>query len=233
MKPLYTEKEFESAKSRQLLPLVCLQCNQTFYKPKHVIQKATRGMKAFPSNFCSRDCSSKNKTKKVECACDHCGKIFMKNKSQIKKTKSNFCCQSCAGKYGTSHKTTGTRSSRLEKWLAVKLSEKFPTLEFHFNRKDAINSELDIYIPTLKLAFELNGPFHYEPIFGQEKLETIKNNDCRKFQACLEKGIELCIIDTSKQKYFKENTCLPFLRIVEDIILLKISTIHKDAWPWT
>jgi len=44
----------------------------------------------------------------------------------------------------------------------------YPDLVIHFNKKDAINSELDIYIPSLKLAFELNGIFHYEPIFGKE-----------------------------------------------------------------
>ena len=83
------------------------------------------------------------------------------------------------------------------------MSIQYPNLEIHYNRKDAINSELDIYIPELELAFELNGIFHYEPIYGAEKLQQIQNNDDRKFQACLEKGISLCIIDTSSLKYFK------------------------------
>ena len=79
----------------------------------------------------------------------------------------------------------------------------FPSLEFHFNRKDTINSELDIYIPSLKIAFELNGIFHYEPIYGPEKLGQINNNDERKMQACIEHGIELCLIDVSTLTYFK------------------------------
>ena len=80
---------------------------------------------------------------------------------------------------------------------------------------------MDIYIPQLKLAFELNGVFHYEPIFGSEKLNQIQNNDGRKFQACLERGIELCIVDTSKLNYFKESNALPYLEIVQKIINYK------------
>lgn len=94
--------------------------------------------------------------------------------------------------------------------------------EFHFNRKDAINAELDIYIPSLKLAFELNGPFHYEPIYESEKLAQIQNNDERKFQACLDKGIELCWIDTSTLKYFKPSNAGKYLDIITEVMNRKI-----------
>lgn len=109
----------------------------------------------------------------------------------------------------------------MEIWLEKNLTELYPQLEIHFNRKDAINSELDIYIPSLKLAFELNGVFHYEPIYGEEKLKQIQSNDNRKFQACLEKGIELCIIDTTPMKYFKEAKARKYLDIVVDILATK------------
>ena len=46
----------------------------------------------------------------------------------------------------------------------------------------------------------------------------LKLNDDRKFQACIETGIELCIIDVSKQKYFKEKTSAPYLQIIAAII---------------
>ena len=106
--------------------------------------------------------------------------------------------------------------------MAKRLPQLYPNLEFHFNRKDAIESELDIYVPSLKLAFELNGIFHYEPIYGEEKLASIKSNDDRKFQACLERGIELCIIDSSRLKYFKDKNVIPFLQIIQDIINRKL-----------
>jgi alpha-amylase/alpha-mannosidase (GH57 family) len=94
----------------------------------------------------------------------------------------------------------------------------YPDLEIHFNHKDIINSELDIYIPSLKIAFELNGIFHYEIIYSSDQLTKIQNNDNRKYQACIDKGISLCVIDTSKQKQFKEKTSKIYLDIITSII---------------
>jgi hypothetical protein len=151
--------------------------------------------------------------------CKECGNLFNSKFSHAR----TFCSQSCAGVYNQTHKTHGTRRSKLEKWLEEQLKLLYPDLEIHCNQKDAIDSELDFYIPSLKLAFELNGIFHYEPIHGNEQLSKIQNNDNRKFQACLEKQIELCIIDSSKQNYFKESNCKPYLDIIVQIINLKKS----------
>jgi hypothetical protein len=138
---------------------------------------------------------------------------------KLGKTAYNFfCSSSCAAIYNNTHKTTGNRKSKLEYYLEKELTLFYPNLEIHYNRKDTINSELDIYIPSLKLAFELNGIFHYEAIYGENKLEQIQNNDKRKFQACSESNIELCIIDSSKLKYFKESNAKPYLDIICDII---------------
>lgn len=156
--------------------------------------------------------SEKRYTKLYSCL--NCDKKFKGRKYEKRK----FCCQSCSGTYNNTHKTHGTRRSKLEKYLEKELIQLYPNLEIHFNRKNAINSELDIYIPSLKLAFELNGIFHYEPIFGEEKLEQIQNNDDRKFQACLQEGIELCIIDSSSLKYFKEQKAKKYLDIICDIL---------------
>lgn len=155
-------------------------------------------------------------------ACMNCKKEFEKTTSHIVHSPNHFCSQSCVATYHNTHKKHGSRRSKLEIWLSEQLPDIFPFLEFHFNRIDAINAELDIYIPLLKLAFELNGLFHYEPIFGPEKLAQIQNNDQRKYQACIEHGIELCLIDVSHQKYFKESTCRPFLEIITGVIQSKI-----------
>lgn len=179
--------------------------------------------------FCSKKCHNKFQKQKHPGAksvnCKECSIAFRKRLSQIKRSKSgnHFCSKSCAAKFNNKNKKTGTRRSKLETWLENNLISKYPNIEFHFNRKDAINSELDIYLPSLNLAFELNGIFHYEPIFGKEKLANIKNNDNRKMQACLERNIELCIIDTSSQKYFKERSSQKFLNIICNIIEQKLS----------
>jgi hypothetical protein len=142
----------------------------------------------------------------------------LKRAKQLKKFPNSFCSSSCAATYNNSHKKYGYRRSKLEKFLEEKLVVLYPSLEFHFNRKDAINSELDIFIPSLSLAFELNGIFHYEPIYGNDQLQSIQNNDKRKFQACLERKIELCIIDTSSLSYFKPANAQKYLDIVCNIV---------------
>ena len=226
---LYTSEEFPKAKSRQKLPLQCKHCGKTFYQGKNRILAIMKGTCHNTGDFCSSTCGNLYYNPPIFVKCEQCGKEFKKIKANISKTKHNFCCHSCACTYSNTHKTKGSRVSKLEIWLQKKLPELHPNLEFHFNRKDAINSELDIYIPSLRLAFELNGIFHYEPIFGGDKLDNIQNNDSRKFAACLEQGIELCIIDTSKQTYFKEKTAMKFLKIIQDIILLRIRSDSDES----
>ena len=170
---------------------------------------------------CSLNCWNKYQiSKKTIIYCTNCNNEFSKSPKEMKKSKSgnHFCSQSCAASYNNKHKKHGTRRSKLEQWLENKLTNQYPNLEIHFNRKDTIGSELDIYIPSLKLAFELNGIFHYEPIYGEDKLNQIQENDSNKFQMCQKQNISFCTIDTSSQKYFKENTSKKYLDIITKII---------------
>jgi hypothetical protein len=150
--------------------------------------------------------------------CLHCDKSFKKFNANIKKTPNNFCSKSCAGTYNSLHKKHGTRRSKLEKYLEEQLILLYPELTILFNKKEIIGSELDIYVPDLNLAFELNGIFHYEPIFGKDKLEKIENNDQLKFKACIENKINLCIIDVSNQKGFSIANSKKYLDIIINII---------------
>lgn len=223
MKILYTDLEYNQAKTSDSLFLECKHCEKPFTLSKKMIKRAfvTKGH-IRKNDYCSNSCSFSSQWPAIIVNCTYCGSSFKKLPCKIKKTKNNFCCQSHAAIWNNSHKTKGTRISKLEKWLAVELLDLYPKLEMHFNKTDAINGELDIYIPSIKLAFELNGIFHYEPIYGEEKLKQIKTNDDRKIQACLERGIEICIIDVSHQKYFKEQTSIVFLNIIRNIVDVKL-----------
>lgn len=178
--------------------------------------------------FCSIQCRWDNKNsgkhEKVEVKCKQCSKLFLKSYRETIRipTPNHFCSHSCSATYQNTHKTTGYRRSKLEKWLEEQLTILYPDLHIDYNKTNAIESELDIYIPSLKLAVELNGIFHYEPIYGVEKLASIQNNDNRKFQACLERNIELVIIDSSSLKYFKPKHIQKYLDMILSIIDLKL-----------
>lgn len=176
--------------------------------PKHEYENSGKSLRSKHNGGCyccnkdKLDYLNKNADKlKIKTKCLYCGKEFKRHKSHIARSKHQFCSHSCSAFYTNPTRKKGHRVSKLEKWLIEQLPEIYKNIEFHFNRKDSINSELDIYIPSLKLAFELNGIFHYEPIYGKDQLDKIQNNDNRKFQACIERGIELCIIDVSKMTY--------------------------------
>ena len=224
---LFTEKEFEDAKATDKLPLQCEHCGKTFYEYKKMIKFIENHPEKYKNSgrFCSHVCAStfihKQKNQiSFETTCSNCGKKFIIITAFAKRSKSgnHFCCKSCAVTYNNKHKKYGTRRSKLEIYLENKLSELYPNLKILYNNKEAINSELDIYIPNLKLAFELNGIFHYEPIFGEQKLERVQKNDKNKFQLCQENNISLCVIDTSSLKYFKEQNAEKYLNIIKDII---------------
>lgn len=208
--------EFDNAKWTDTFPVECDGCGKTFHRTKRSIirHKAQEKKKAFCSDMCSHSSRNQSVTK----PCEQCGLPVVRHANQVRKHPKSFCNRSCSAMYRNANKIQGVRRSKLEAWLEQQLLALYPLLEFHFNRKDAINSELDIYIPSLKLAFELNGIFHYEPIFGSEKLGQIQNNDQRKHQACNERGIELCLIDTSSLKYFKPEKAKKYLSIITSII---------------
>lgn len=199
------------------MPIVtCLHCQSAFNKPAYETTRSN-------SHFCSLKCKGIHSRKKVERPCAQCGTLVARKLSQCRSKENRlFCSKSCAGTYNNLHKVHGTRRSKLEVWLEEQLRLKFPTLPIQFNEKLTIQSELDILFPTIQLAVELNGIFHYEPIHGIDKLTKIQNNDSRKFQACLERGIELIIIDTSGMKYFKPNAAEKYLRIITEIVKKKV-----------
>lgn len=217
----------------------CETCSKQFGDLKRLIAHSVHHRKNYYNPSVERQ---KNRSKVLQeeyvknpLRCTQCNapmdyKKAIQKRAGMTRSKSNrvFCNSSCAATYNNTHKTHGTNRSKLECYLARELVKLYPTIKFHFNKKDAINSELDIYIPFLKLAFELNGIYHYEPIHGSDKLARIQNNDNRKFQACLEKGIEFCTIDSSKLTYFKELNALPYVKIVQDVIDQKLETEKID-----
>lgn len=222
MKPLYTEEEYNSARGKDLMPLECENCGKTYYRRQARIKYDLK--KNINITACSTKCGHIIRRNMVSANCGQCNKTATRSMRDYLKSKSGhiFCSQSCAARYNNSHKIIGYRRSKMEIWIEEQLKILYPDLEILFNDKTAILSELDIYIPSLSLAFELNGIFHYEPIYGENKLEQIIRNDNNKFYLCQQNNINLCIIDISSISRFKPLKAQKFLDIIINIIQSRI-----------
>lgn len=145
-------------------------------------------------------CGRKDRFLRVRC--EHCNSNFLKKQSACNDSPKHFCSRKCSCAFNHKNKKIGTRISKLEKWIQAMLIAKYPNIEFRFNRCDTIKSELDIFVPALKLAFELNGVVHYRPIYGSKKFNQIQANDRKKCILCQSNGINLYQLDTSSIKTF-------------------------------
>ena len=199
----------------------CNFCGRVYNNKKSILKRGKKRSNTFCSDRCHREWDTQHQTVSVKCG--NCHRNVRRVKSQHTKSKSGFafCSKSCAATYNNTHKTKGTRRSKMEVFLEKSLRSCFPKLTILFNDKTAIGSELDFYFPDLKLAIEVNGILHYEPIYGDKKFEQIKNNDQRKLIACYEKGIELVIIPTTK-KYMTTKMKEEYWTEVSKIIKMRL-----------
>ncbi len=202
---------------RKFIEVDCDECGKSVKKKPYQI-------KDHKNHFCNGSCAAsfRNRERGLKyidnVECDWCGSKLSRSPWYLKTNKNHFCDKSCRMSYMNSNKTKAYKRSKLEMWLESQLCERYPNLKFSFNDSTHIGQELDIYIPSHKLAFELNGIFHYEPIFGEDYLDSVKNRDSNKFKLCRDNDISLCIIDSSGQKNFTEKDSEKYLRIITDII---------------
>lgn len=147
-----------------------------------------------------------SKFSKIICImnCHYCNKEMEKSHKDIIDNlgKNLFCSKSCRMTFFNlnTKKTYGCRKSYAETFLTSLIKDKYPNLEVRENVRDILDSklELDIYIPSLKLAIELNGPVHYFPIYGEGKLKNCQDRDIRKQIEIQDKKLNLMVVNISK-----------------------------------
>ena len=214
----YNKKEFKDTKC-DFVTCTCSYCNVSY--SRHTINLRATIQQGNVNIYCSTDCRiNATRTQLVDTNCGECNRTLLRRITEIKASKSGyvFCNRSCAASYNNKHKTHGTRRSKMEAFLEDYITNAYPNVVMLCNNKTAIGSELDFYFPELKFAIELNGIFHYEPIFGEDKLTKIQNNDNRKIIACYENNIELAIIDSSSVGYITAKVRVKYSGIVKSLL---------------
>ncbi len=146
-----TQETFNKATSRSLILLTCIECDKDYMRIKKEILNTFTKYGTKPK-FCSKSCLGKNKKKSIETSCNNCNKTINKVLNQYNSSKNHFCSRSCSATWNNKNKTHGTRRSRLEVYLENELTKLYPNLKIEYSGKTAIGSEIDIYIPSLKLT---------------------------------------------------------------------------------
>lgn len=83
----------------------------------------------------------------------------------------------------------GKEGSKLEKFVVERLKQEGHKVDFH--NKTLIPTEkleIDIYLPELRTIIEVDGPSHFLPIWGEEKLQKQIKADLHKSGLILSRG---------------------------------------------
>ena len=86
--------------------------------------------------------------------------------------------------------------SKLERFLLDRLSKLGYEVKFHQMLIPAEKLEIDLYIPMLKTIIEVDGPSHFLPIWGEERLQKQMNADLRKSGTLLSRGYVVVRVKT-------------------------------------
>ena len=134
--------------------------------------------------------------------CPECRKEFIIKENKSTKHGKRYCSKSCRMRYFNinHHVHSKVNTSYPENYLFSLLQKEFPTLEILKNDRSFLDCglEIDIFIPSSKLAIEINGPVHYRPIFGEECLIKVKQKDQLKAIELQNRRIRLITLDVSQ-----------------------------------
>lgn len=115
--------------------------------------------------------------------------------------------------------------SKLEKYLLNRLIADGMKVEFHKEQMlSNTKLQIDLFLPTINLAIEVDGPSHFENIWGDQSLSRNKKYDNKKEGLLIGKGISILRI---KQSYDFSETRAHILYENIKPFLNKHSTANK------
>jgi very-short-patch-repair endonuclease len=102
------------------------------------------------------------------------------------------------------------KGSKLENFLFQKLLANGYNVDFH-KEQSILNTKLqiDLFLPKHNIAIEVDGPSHFEPVWGDDSLKRNKKYDDKKTGLILGKGLYLIRIKQSKD-FSKSRALLIF-----------------------
>jgi len=191
----YCSPQCQSSHRTTKVSVNCTHCNSVYFIKKNLYTETRKNY------FCSLSCYKQNKSeKKIEVECLICEKKFFKYHCKVLASPRHCCSVECAKILKRTKKDWGSNRSKLEMYVEERLKKDF-NLKFLFNEAK-IGYELDIHIPELNSAIEINGITHYKPIYGENILKKKIEIDQNKADECKKQNIELSILNVSEDKNY-------------------------------
>ena len=107
--------------------------------------------------------------------------------------------------------------SKLEKFLYIKLINDGFKVEFHKENTLANTKlQIDMFIPSINTAIEIDGPSHFEPVWGQDALSKNITYDQKKEGLIFGRGWSLIRIKQTKD-FSKARSNLIYSKLAECI----------------
>lgn len=121
------------------------------------------------------------------------------------------------------HKTS-KEGSKIEKSLQRMLTKLGHNVIMHKKNLVEGNFEIDLFLPDLNTIIEVDGPQHFLPLFGEEKLQETIKMDSIKNGLLISRGY--CVI---RIKYMKKSCSLKTQRTICDLVEKHIKNIEAKT----
>lgn len=160
--------------------------------------------------------SWKRKSKKEKDEFSNNAKQRWKNLSELQKREMQE-------KAGRALRKSADEGSKAEKSLYKKLIQNGYQVILH--KKDLIEGdyEIDLFLPELNTIIEIDGPQHFIPIFGEERLQDVIRADSVKNGLLISRGF--CIL---RIKYLCKNLSQKTERALWDLIAPELEKIENN-----
>jgi len=128
---------------------------------------------------------------------------------------------------GRAVRKAADEGSKLEKYIAEQLTKHKYVIEYH--KRGLIpndNLEVDIYLPDLATAIEIDGPSHFLPVWGEESLQRTIRLDTKKNGLLRTSGVMVLRVAQKRQ-----NLSLKIMRDTWKAIQTELIAIEKKMPP--
>lgn len=129
-------------------------------------------------------------------------------------------------KAGRALRLTAIEGSKAEKSLKKELTKAGYDVILHKKNLIEGNFEIDLFLPELNTIIEIDGPQHFLPVFGEERLQDVIKFDSIKNGLLISKGY--CVI---RIRYLCKHISQSVERRLWDLVSEQVESIRKNFPP--